>query len=95
MMNAHRLSISIRPYVFEKISAKAKARQVSISRQIEDIAERYFDELEETDYIITREELDRRSKKLDEDIVSGKAKVFSDSKSLIHYLHEAASKFND
>lgn len=75
-MNAHRLSISIRPYVFEKISAKAKARQVSISRQIEDIAEHYFDELEETEYIITREELDRRSKKLDEDIVSGKAKVF-------------------
>ena len=45
---------------------KLKSRQVSISRQIEDIAERYFDELEGTDYIITREELDQRSKKLDE-----------------------------
>ena len=93
-MNAYRLSISIRPYVFEKISAKAKARQVSISRQIEDIAERYFDEIEEPDGVITREELDRRSQKLDEDIASGKAKVFSDSKSLIHYLHEEAAKLN-
>ena len=94
-MNAHRLSISIRPYVFEKISAKARKRQVSISRQIEDIAEYYFDELEDEDYVITRNELDRRSKNLDDDIASGKAKVFSDSKSLIDYLHEEATKLND
>ncbi len=96
-MTAHRLCITLRPFIYDLISAKAKQRGVSISRQIEDCAEGFLvkDESDyEPDCVITREELDRRSKKLDDDISSRKAKVFSDSKSLIQYLHEEAAKLN-
>ena len=61
-MVAHRLCITLRPFIYDLISAKAKQRGVSISRQIEDCAEGFLvkDEADyEPDYVVTREEADR------------------------------------
>lgn len=78
-MAAHRLCITVRPFIYDLISAKAKQRGVSISRQIEDCAEGFLikDEADyEPDYVITRKELLRRSRAAHESIDNGTEKVY-------------------
>ncbi len=81
-MIAQRLSITLRPYIFEKLKAKAASRQVSISRQIEDFAERCLEE----DLIITPSDTLEASKKV--------AASFDNADELMSYIHEQAERRN-
>ncbi|GEM_PF-2953533 len=96
-MTAHRLCITLRPFIYDLISAKAKQRGVSISRQIEDCAEGFLvkDEADyEPDYVITREELERRSREAHEAIKNGTAKTFDNVEDCLRDLYETANKIN-
>ena len=90
-MTAHRLCITLRPFIYDLISAKAKQRGVSISRQIEDCAEGFLvkdDADYEPDYVITREELDRRSREAHEAIDNGTAKLYDNLNTFFKDLDE-------
>ena len=86
-MAAHRLCITVRPFIYDLISAKAKQRGVSISRQIEDCAEGFLIK-DEPDYVITREELLRRSRAAHESIDNGTAKMYDNADAFFKDLDE-------
>ena len=59
-MNSIALTISLRPAIKEQLAKEAKRRQMSMSRYIDELLEKHFEEDE--DYTYTLEELDEEVK---------------------------------
>ena len=90
-MTAHRICITLRPFIYDLISAKAKQRGVSLSRQIEDCAEGFLikDEADyEPDCVITKEELLRRSQEAHKAIENGTEKLYDNLNTFFKDLDE-------
>ena len=83
-MNSIALTITLRPLIKEKLLKESKRRQMSMSRCIDELLEKHYEEDDE-DYTYTLEELDRDSKE---------AKILSDEGKLPSFDNvEDAFKF--
>lgn len=83
-MNSVALTISLRPLIKEKLSKEAKRRQMSMSRCIDELLEKHYDEDE--DYTYTLEELDEEVKQAFKDDAEGKLPTFDNIEDMIKSL---------
>lgn len=78
------LTIDLSPNAYEKIAARAKSRQVSISRWIENKADEEEGEEEVVPY--TMEELHRRIQEAEEEYKSGQLKFYDTTEEMFKAL---------
>lgn len=83
-MNSIALTITLRPFLKEKLSKESKKRQMSMSRYIDEMLEKHFEEDE--DYTYTLEELDRDSREAKKLSDEGKLPSFDNIEDLIKSL---------
>lgn len=83
-MNSIALTITLRPFLKEKLSKESKKRQMSMSRYIDEMLEKHFEDDE--DYTYTLEELDRDSKEAKKLSDEGKLPSFDNIEDLIKSL---------
>lgn len=84
-MNSVSLTISLRPLIKEQLSKEAKRRQMSMSRYIDELLSKHFEEDDE-DYTYTLEELDRDSREAKKLSDEGKLPSFDNVEDLIKSL---------
>lgn len=85
-MNSIALTITLRPLIKEKLLKESKRRQMSMSRCIDELLEKHYEEDYE-DYTYTLEELDRESERLDKEIALGISKPYTDVNEMIRALN--------
>ena len=83
-MNSIALTISLRPAIKEQLAKEAKRRQMSMSRYIDELLEKHFEEDE--DYTYTLEELDEEVKQAFKDDAEGKLPTFDNIEDMIKSL---------
>lgn len=83
-MNSVALTISLRPLIKEKLSKEAKRRQMSMSRCIDELLEKHYDEDE--DFTYTLEELDRDGKEARKLSDEGKLPSFENIEDAFKFL---------
>lgn len=83
-MNSVALTISLRPLIKEKLLKESKRRQMSMSRCIDELLEKHFEE--DDDYTYTMEELDRDGKEARKLSEEGKLPSFDNIEDLIKSL---------
>lgn len=83
-MNSIALTITLRPFLKEKLSKESKRRQMSMSRYIDEMLEKHFEEDE--DYTYTLEELDEEAKQAFKDDAEGKLPTFDNIEDMIKSL---------
>ena len=83
-MNSIALTITLRPFLKEKLSKESKKRQMSMSRYIDEMLEKHFEDDE--DYTYTLEELDRDSREAKKLSDEGKLPSFDNIEDLIKSL---------
>ena len=85
-MNSIALTITLRPFLKEKLSKESKKRQMSMSRYIDEMLEKHFEEDE--DYTYTMEELEEGLKQARKDDAEGKLLTFNSSSESLAYILE-------
>ncbi|MGX8716626.1 MAG: hypothetical protein ACSW8C_01395 [bacterium] len=83
-MSSIALTISLRPAIKEQLAKEAKRRQMSMSRYIDELLEKHFEEDE--DYTYTLEELDRDSREAKKLSDEGKLPSFDNVEDMIKSL---------
>lgn len=83
-MNSIALTITLRPFLKEKLSKESKKRQMSMSRYIDEMLEKHFEDDE--DYTYTMEELDEEVKQAFKDDAEGKLPTFDNIEDMIKSL---------
>ena len=83
-MNSIALTITLRPFLKEKLSKESKKRQMSMSRYIDEMLEKHFEDDE--DYTYTMEELDEEVKQAFKDDAEGKLPTFDNIDDMIKSL---------
>lgn len=81
-MNSIALTITLRPLIKEKLLKESKRRQMSMSRCIDELLEKHYDE----DYTYTLEELDRDSKEAKKLSDEGKLPSFDNIEDAFKFL---------
>ncbi len=81
-MNSIALTITLRPLIKEKLLKESKRRQMSMSRCIDELLEKHYDE----DYTYTLEELDRDSKEAKKLSDEGKLPSFDNKEDAFKFL---------
>ena len=90
-MKALQMSVNLKPNLFEWVQMRARQKQLSYSGYVARLIEK---DMENDDYVITREELERRSREAHEAIDKGTAKTFDNVEDCLRDLYEAADKIN-
>lgn len=85
-MNSVALTISLRPLIKEKLSKESKRRQMSMSRCIDELLEKHFEDDE--DYTYTMKELEESLKQARKDDAEGKLLTFNSSSESLEYILE-------
>ena len=83
-MNSIALTITLRPFLKEKLSKESKKRQMSMSRYIDEMLEKHFEDDE--DYTYTMEELDEEVKQAFKDDAECKLPTFDNIEDTIKSL---------
>ncbi len=84
-MNSIALTITLRPLIKEKLLKESKRRQMSMSRCIDELLEKHYEEDDE-DYTYTLEELDAEAKQAFKDDAEGKLHTFDNVEDMIKSL---------
>ena len=71
-MKALQMSVNLKPNLFEWVQMRARQKQLSYSGYVARLIERDMDD----GYVITREELERRSREAHKAIANGTAKIY-------------------
>lgn len=85
-MNSVALTISLRPLIKEKLSKESKRRQMSMSRCIDELLEKHYEEDE--DYTYTTKELEEGLKQAHKDDAEGKLLTFNSPSESLAYILE-------
>ena len=85
-MNSVALTISLRPLIKEKLSKESKRRQMSMSRCIDELLEKHYEEDE--GYTYTMEELEESLKQARKDDAEGKLLTFNSPSESLAYILE-------
>lgn len=85
-MNSVALTISLRPLIKEKLSEESKRRQMSMSRCIDELLEKHYEEDE--GYTYTMEELEESLKQARKDGAEGKLLTFNSPSESLAYILE-------
>lgn len=85
-MNSIALTITLRPFLKEKLSKESKKRQMSMSRYIDEMLEKHFEDDE--DYTYTTEELEEGLKQARKDDAEGKLLTFNSPSESLAYILE-------
>ena len=85
-MNSIALTITLRPFLKEKLSKESKKRQMSMSRYIDEMLEKHFEDDE--DYTYTMEELEEGLKQARKDDAEGKLLTFNSPSESLAYILE-------
>ena len=83
-MNSIALTITLRPLIKEKLLKESKRRQMSMSRCIDELLEKHFED--DDDYTYTMEELDEEAKQAFKDDAEGKLPTFDNVEDMIKSL---------
>ena len=83
-MRSIQISISLKPAIVEWLEAMAAKKQMSRSEYVARLIENKMDD----DYVITREELNRRSREAHEAINNGTAKLYDNLDTFFKDLDE-------
>lgn len=83
-MNSIALTITLRPFLKEKLSKESKKRQMSMSRYIDEMLEKHFEDDE--DYTYTMKELDEEVKQAFKNDAEGKLPTFDNIEDTIKSL---------
>ena len=89
-MRSLQISVSLKPAIVEWLEAMAAKKQMSRSEYVARILENKMDD----DYVVTREELDHRSREIDEGVKNGAIKTFNNVEDCLSDLYETAEKIN-
>ena len=89
-MRSSQISVILKPAILEWLEGVAKKKQMSRSEYVARLIE---NEMEEN-YVITREELDRRSREIDEGVKKVTIKTFNNAEDCLKDLYESARKIN-
>ena len=78
-MKSVRITVSLRPKLYEWVKKQAEIRQVSISRYVEDCVDgrEYSKEAEEDDCVYSKEDLDASIREAEEGLRNGTLPSFS------------------
>ena len=85
-MNSIALTITLRPLIKEKLLKESKRRQMSMSRCIDELLEKHFED--DDDYTYTMEELDEEVKQAFKDDAEGKLLTFNSPSESLAYILE-------
>lgn len=86
-MNSIALTITLRPLIKEKLLKESKRRQMSMSRCIDELLEKHYEEDDE-DYTYTLKELDEGLKQAFKDDAEGKLLTFNTPEESLSYILE-------